>query len=112
MKEQYEGEKKDRKKCRWNPFSAHSQPGDRGATGPQLGAGQSLLGEVSSLSARGQVSLHLSVLGEVEGSDLLSLLQLLLVTLDLGLELVYQGLHALVVLLVLLLAVAQLLDPM
>ena len=42
-------------------FTEYYQPGDRGAAGPQLGAGQSLLGEVSSLSARGQVSLHLRV---------------------------------------------------
>ena len=53
---------------------------------------------------------YLSVLGQVEGGDLLGLLQLLLVALDLGLELVHQGLHALVVLPVLLLAVAKLLD--
>merc|ERR1712111_338997 len=57
-----------------------------------------------------EVGLDLSVLGEVEGSNLLGLLNLLLVGLDLALELVNQTLHALVVLPVLLLGVGQLLD--
>merc|ERR1719471_1105009 len=57
-----------------------------------------------------EVALDLSVLGKVEGSNLLGLLNLLLVGLDLALELVNQTLHALVVLPVLLLGVGQLLD--
>ena len=42
-------------------FAECYQPGDGGAAGPQLGAGQGLLGQVSSLPARGQVSLNLRV---------------------------------------------------
>merc|ERR1712130_854136 len=57
-----------------------------------------------------KVTLDLSVLGKVEGSNLLSLLNLLLVGLDLALELVNQSLHAFVVLSVLLLRVGKLLD--
>ena len=53
---------------------------------------------------------HLAVLGQVQGGDLLSLLNLLLVGLDLALELVNQSLHALIVLPVLVLGVGQLLD--
>ena len=53
----------------------------------------------------------LAVLGQVEGGDLLGLLNLLLVGLDLALELVDQSLHPLVVLPVLVLLIGQLLDP-
>merc|ERR1711963_202175 len=74
------------------------------------GLGQCLLVEVSSLNADGQVVLDLSVLGKVEGGNLLGLLDLLLVGLDLALELVDQGLHPLLVLLVLVNGVGQLLD--
>merc|ERR1719277_434568 len=66
--------------------------------------------EVSTFSAGLEVALDLSVLGEVEGSNLLGLLNLLLVGLDLALELVNQTLHPLVVLPVLVLSVGQLLD--
>merc|ERR1719282_2138348 len=66
--------------------------------------------EVSTFSAGLEVALDLSVLGEVEGSNLLGLLNLLLVGLDLALELVDQTLHPLVVLPVLVLGVGQLLD--
>merc|ERR1711963_1244128 len=74
------------------------------------GLGQCLLVEVSSLNADGQVVLDLSVLGKVEGGNLLGLLDLLLVGIDLALELVNQSLHALLVLLVLVNGVGQLLD--
>merc|ERR1712131_31396 len=74
------------------------------------GLGQGLFVEVSSLNADRQVVLDLSVLGKVEGGNLLSLLNLLLVGLDLALELVNQGLHPLLVLLVLVNGVGQLLD--
>ena len=47
--------------------------------------------------------IYLAVLGQVEGGDLLRLLDLLLVRLDLALQLVDQGLHPLVVLAVLVL---------
>merc|ERR1719288_18784 len=66
--------------------------------------------EVSTFSAGLEVALDLPVLGEVEGSNLLGLLNLLLVGLDLALELVDQTLHPLVVLPVLVLGVGQLLD--
>merc|ERR1719422_2973928 len=62
------------------------------------------------LLGSGEVTLDLAELGQVEGSNLLGLLNLLLVGLDLALELVNETLHALVVLPVLLLAVGQLLD--
>merc|ERR1739846_245299 len=81
-----------------------------GSTGPGLSLGKSLLGLVSALVGSGEVGLDLAVLGEVEGGDLLSLLNLLLVGLDLALELVNQTLHALVVLPVLILAVGPMLD--
>ena len=54
--------------------------------------------------------LCLAELGQVEGCDLLGLLNLLLVGLDLALQLVNETLHPLVVLPVLVLLVAQLLD--
>ena len=54
-------------------------------------------------SFRSARSVHQPVLGQVEGGDLLRLLDLLLVRLDLALQLVDQGLHPLVVLAVLVL---------
>merc|ERR1719346_208874 len=84
--------------------------GQGGGAGPRLGLGQRLLGHVGTLLGPGQVGLHLAVLGQVEGGDLLGLLDLLLVRLDLALQLVNQTLHALVILPVLLLGVGQLLD--
>ena len=56
------------------------------------------------------ISSHLPILGKVESSDLLRLLDLLLVGLDLALQLLNNHLHPLVVLSVLLLPVRQLLD--
>merc|ERR1719336_2347779 len=97
-------------------FSAHPlsfsqlHGSKRRSTGSGLGLGKSLFIDISTLLGTGQVGLDLSVLGEVEGSNLLGLLNLLLVGLDLALELVNQTLHALVVLPVLLLGVGQLLD--
>merc|ERR1712192_90175 len=55
-------------------------------------------------------SCHLAVLGQVEGCDLLGLLDLLLVGLHLALQLVNEGLHPLVVLAILVAGKAQLLD--
>ena len=81
-----------------------------GSTGSGLGLGKSLLINISTLLSSGKVGLDLSVLGEVEGSNFFSLLNLLLVGLDLALELVDEGLHALIVLPVLVLGVGQLLD--
>merc|ERR1712012_793116 len=57
-------------------------------------SGKSLLAHVCSLLSNTKGRLDLSILGKVEGSDLLSLLNLLLVGLDLGLHLVDQRLHA------------------
>merc|ERR1719435_14792 len=59
-------------------------------------------GDVGALFGVFQLVLHLAVLGEVHGGDLLGLLHLALVGLDLGLELLDQILHALHVLAVLL----------
>ena len=57
-----------------------------------------LLIDVSALLRRLQVRLDLAELGQVEGGDLLGLLDLLLVALHLVLQLVNQLLHPLVVL--------------
>merc|ERR1719150_148233 len=84
--------------------------GQGGGAGPRLGLGQRLLGHVGTLLGPGQVGLHLAVLGQVEGGDLLGLLDLLLVGLDLALQLVNETLHALVVLLVLVRSEGELLD--
>merc|ERR1719418_422832 len=68
-----------------------------------------LVGISASLSIT-QGSCHLAVLGQVQGGDLLGLLNLLLVGLNLALQLVNQGLHPLVVLAVLVASKGQLLD--
>ena len=83
---------------------------DGGAATASTGLGQSLLVQIGSLRAPRQVGLHLPELGQVEGGDLLGLLNLLLVRLDLALELVNEALHPLVVLPVLILLVGQFLD--
>merc|ERR1711911_381590 len=72
--------------------------------------GQDLLVDVGSLLSLLEVGLDLAELGQVQGGDLLGLLNLLLVGLDLVLQLVNQLLHPLVVLLVLVLGEGQLLD--
>merc|ERR1719412_852306 len=81
-----------------------------GAATASTGLGEGLLVQVGTLGASGQVGLHLAELGKVEGSNLLGLLDLLLVRLDLALKLVNESLHPLVVLPVLVLLVGQLLD--
>merc|ERR1712183_1225366 len=86
----------------------HRANGGAATTGTGLGKG--LLVQVGTLGASGQVGLHLAELGKVEGSNLLGLLDLLLVRLDLALKLVNESLHPLVVLPVLVLLVGQLLD--
>ena len=83
---------------------------DGGAATASTGLGEGLLVQVGTLGASGQVGLHLAELGKVEGSNLLGLLNLLLVRLDLALKLVNESLHPLVVLPVLVLLVGQLLD--
>ena len=57
-----------------------------------------LLVDVSTLLRGFKISLDLAELGEIEGGDLLGLLDLLLVALHLVLQLVHQLLHPLVVL--------------
>merc|ERR1719394_1546026 len=78
--------------------------------GSGLPHGRFLFSSISSGSSISKTASDLAVLGQVEGSDLLGLLNLLLVGLDLALELVNQSLHALVVLLVLVTSEGQLLD--
>ena len=70
-----------------------------------LSLSQSLFIDVSPLISISQLALGLTELGQVKGSNLLSLLNLLLVAPDLALQLVNEGLHALIVLPVLLLAI-------
>merc|ERR1719361_2283136 len=82
---------------------------DRSSPASGLVLGQDLLVDVGPLLGLLQVGLDLAELGQVEGGDLLGLLDLLLVALDLVLELVHQLLHPLVVLLVLFLGEGQLL---
>merc|ERR1719195_1593998 len=93
----------------WQGFHVQVVTGKRGA-GSGLPHRGILFGSVSSGGGITQSSGNLAVLGEVEGGDLLRLLDLLLVALDLALQLVDQGLHALVVLLVLVTGEGQLLD--
>merc|ERR1719288_766150 len=78
--------------------------------GSGLPHGRFLFSSISSGGSISKASSDLAVLGQVEGSNLLGLLNLLLVGLDLALELVNQSLHALVVLLVLVTSEGQLLD--
>merc|ERR1712079_34390 len=75
-----------------------------------LSHGSFLFSSISGGSSISQGSSNLAVLGQVESSNLLSLLNLLLVGLDLALELVNESLHALVVLLVLVASEGELLD--
>merc|ERR1719270_3222771 len=82
----------------------------RRSTGSGLGLGKSLFIDISTLLGSSEVGLDLSVLCEVEGSNLFGLLNLLFVGLDLALELVNETLHPLMVLPVLLLGVVKLLD--
>jgi len=84
--------------------------GQRSATGTRSQLGKSLLRHISSFLGGRKGVLDLPVLGQVQGGDLLSLLNLLLVGLDLALQLVNETLHALMVLPVLILLVGQLLD--
>merc|ERR1719195_707452 len=93
----------------WQGFHVQVVTGKRGA-GSGLPHRGILFGSVSSGGGITQSSGNLAVLGEVEGGDLLGLLDLLLVALDLALQLVDEPLHALVVLLVLVPGEGQFLD--
>ena len=68
----------------------HGSNGGTAATSTGLGEG--LLVQVGTLGASGQVGLHLAEFGKVEGSNLLGLLNLLLVRLDLAIELFIEAL--------------------
>merc|ERR1739846_156771 len=83
---------------------------DRGTSCLCLVLCKNLLVGISTFLRRLKISLDLAELGQVEGSDLLGLLNLLLVALHLVLQLVNQLLHPLVVLVVLLLRECELLD--
>ena len=63
--------------------------------------GQRLLIQICALPTLLEVTLHLTVLGQVEGGNLLGLLDLLLVGFDLGLQLGGEVGHPVLVLLVL-----------
>ena len=65
---------------------------DGAAATTSTGLGQSLLVQIGSLRAPGQVGLHLAEIGQVEGGNLLGLLNLLLVRLDLAIELFIEAL--------------------
>merc|ERR1711972_1213148 len=94
---------------RRNGFSGlHRSKGASSAASLHLGKG--LLMKISSFTTGLKITLNLSVFGKVKGSNLLSLLNLLLIGLDLALELVNEGLHPLTVLSVLILGIGQLLD--
>ena len=69
-----------------------------------------MLHRLCLLGPDAEAGLHLLELGQVQSSNGLGLLNLLLVGLDLGLEVVDHALHPLLVLLVLLLGAGQLLD--
>merc|ERR1719341_1711298 len=84
--------------------------GKRRAAGTGSQLGKSLLRHISSFLGGRKGVLDLPVLGQVQGSNLLSFLNLLLVGLDLALQLVNETLHALMVLPVLILLVSQFLD--
>ena len=84
--------------------------GRHGDTTGTLVLGDVGLADLGALLGLLKVLLSLPVLGQVDGGDLLRLLDLLLVGLDLLLELVHQVSDAVLVLLVLLLLEQQLLD--
>merc|ERR1719220_248430 len=81
-----------------------------GRLGASLPHRHGLLVGVGACLSISECSSNLAVLGQVQGGDLLGLLNLLLVGLHLALELVDQSLHPLVVLPVLVSGKAQLLD--
>merc|ERR1719494_153258 len=86
-------------------------PGNGRTPPPGLVLGVRLLGQVGPLLGLRQVHLGLAELAEVDRGDLLSLLDLLLVSLDLLLQLLHQVRHPLRVLPVLCLLERELLDP-
>merc|ERR1719511_103544 len=91
-------------------FASYLHHSNRCTTSLSLGLGQSLLIEISPLLSISQLSMSIAELGKVEGSNLLSLLNLLLVRLDLGLQLVNESLHALMILPVFIRCISHLLD--
>merc|ERR1719340_248786 len=91
-------------------FASYLHHSNRCTTSLSLGLGQSLLIKVSPLFSIRQLSMGITELGQVKGSNFLSLLNLLLIRLDLGLQLVNQSLHALMILPVLIRSIGHLLD--
>merc|ERR1712083_834580 len=75
-----------------------------------LSLSQSLLIEISPFFSICQLSMSIAELGKVKGSDLFGFLNLLLVRLDLGLQLINESLHALMVLPVFIRSIGLLLD--
>merc|ERR1712083_682792 len=75
-----------------------------------LGLGENLVIQIGALGGLSEVVLGLAELSEVEGGNFFSFFNLLLVALDLALELVDKGLHAFVVLAVLVSLEGELLD--
>merc|ERR1712209_362870 len=96
--------------CLHERSSIFLQSSNRCSTSLSLGLSQSLLIEISPLLSISQLSMSIAELGKVEGSNLLSLFNLLLVRLDLGLQLVNKSLHALMVLPVFIRSISHHLD--
>merc|ERR1719174_403393 len=88
----------------------HLQSSNRSSTASRLSLGQSLFVNVSALTSISKLSLSLAEFSQVESCDLFSLLNLLLVRLDLRLKLINESLHALMVLPVLIRGISHLLD--
>merc|ERR1711983_449991 len=84
--------------CLHERCSIFLQSSNRCSTSLSLGLSQSLLIEISPFFSICQLSMSIAELGKVKGSDLFSFLNLLLVRLDLGLQLINENLHALMVL--------------
>merc|ERR1719193_2236836 len=91
------------------PFGESSDGGGAAVLGSDFA--ERSFGDVGALLGVHQLVLHLAVLGEVHGGDLLGLLDLALVGLDLGLELLNEILHALHVFAVLLGLESEFLEP-
>ena len=87
----------------------HRTNGLRATPGPKLG--HSLLIDVSPSLGISKVSLSLAEFGQVQSSDLLCFLNLLLVSSNPALQLVNKILHPFMVLPVLIGSISELLDP-
>merc|ERR1719362_2212950 len=97
-----------RGQCGFAFIRSSRSKGSAASSEPVLGKGS--LAGFSALLCRSETVLRLTELGQVECRDLLGLLDLLLVRLHLALHLVDEGLHPLVVFLVLIGSEGELLD--